>query len=185
MPFRIDIDVSEERQKDRRFTQTLNALQQRISNQRTREEIAIHEGGHWVYYLRAGAINGFNINVPSITYDEEKDCYPTTGGTVQPTEWDAKFWQSSPADQLFKVAVAGVAGEIALVTLRKTGIGSGSGDWEAFLTRCQRAGVTESDCTRIWQSADDYVRKDIQHPDMQSAIALTSEELLPLLFIAI
>jgi hypothetical protein len=170
VPLEIDVsNVPLDKREDPRYVAIFNRLQNELSDERSFEEICTHEGAH-LYYFVQGGLSEFKINGPFISYHAQNDTFDFNGANVQEAKWGEPFTSLDPSGRMQRMAIIGVAGEIATLALLNRGAGTNIGDHQAFKKYCEQM------CELFWSAAQEHVRKDLQNPDIQSAIRLLAEE---------
>jgi hypothetical protein len=167
----IEIDISKvplDKQQHPRFLEIYTRICNEMSQRESFEEICTHEGAH-VFYLQQGGATRYVIDQPWISYDSKTEAFEYAGPSVRAVEWDEQFSKLNELAKLHRMAIAGVAGELATLALLDRGRGTDSGDRQAFRNICEKTAQL------IWEAAQKHVRTELQNPDTQAAIRLAAK----------
>jgi hypothetical protein len=182
MSIEIDItQVPKDKQSDSRFVCLFDAVQKKLSDPKTVEEICLHEGAHYFYYVLSGAKN-LKVAGPQLTYDPKHDGFDYTNGSVQAISWNDEFKKLPTTQQLHRMAIICAAGEIVTTIILSVGAGSGTTDQQHYIDLCRDAKLPYSQWANIWRAAEEKIRNDLQNPDVRRAICAAAKEVEPLLF---
>jgi hypothetical protein len=163
-----------------KFIEMRDGIQELFVNHDFVESFCVHEAAHVFYYQRAG-IKIHSIVGPSIVYTstQTEPYFMAAQVRVDQRQIDERPFSEALVDEIARVHASG---KVASLELTKCSVGGEKLDCANFNTFCTPFSISETERIRIWQKAEEYVRKDLQIESVKSKVWKDARELEKVLF---